>query len=183
MRVPTSVVPSIVEVLPSITSAGDLSTEMDFTASQVNEDNTPSPEGSWNTVSANRKPASTTRPRFELITVKIRLPPGTLTPKLPLYDLLSTIITAANLSPKTSAEVTLQAKPAQSLVFLETHSPLTAHLLLSLTSLELNTFPPSAAAVRLLYEQIPRLTSAPNPSASIAKSTPTQLSTPPAPTF
>ncbi|KAH7952640.1 hypothetical protein HPB51_028200 [Rhipicephalus microplus] len=140
-RVSTSVVPSIAEVLPSITSADDLSTEMDFTASQVNEDNTPSPEGSWNTVSANRKPASTARPRSELITVGIQLPPGTLTPKLPLYDLLSTIIATANLSPKTSAEVTLQAKPAQSLVFLKTHSPLTAHLLLSLTSLELNGKP------------------------------------------
>ncbi|KAH8032107.1 hypothetical protein HPB51_023217 [Rhipicephalus microplus] len=241
-RVSTSVVPSIAEVLPSITSADDLSTEMDFTASQVNEDNTPSHEGSWNTVSANRKPASTARPRSELITVGIQLPPGTLTPKLPLYDLLSTITAAANLSPKTSAEVTLQAKPAQSLVFLKTHSPLTAHLLLSLTSLELNgkpitikpyalsppisclgvihnvgghfttsqllhdlesftsdilaarmgtvlinapntAFRPSAAAVRLLYRQIPILTFAPNPGAFIAKSTPTHLSTPPAPTF
>ncbi|KAH8009858.1 hypothetical protein HPB51_020206 [Rhipicephalus microplus] len=137
-RVSTSVVPSITEVLPSITSADYLSTEMDFTASQDNEDNTPSTEGSWNTVSANRKPASTAHPRSELIIVGIQLPPGTLTPKLPLYDLLSTIIAAANLSPKTSAEVTLQAKPAQSLVFLKMHSPLTAHLLLSLTSLELN---------------------------------------------
>ncbi|KAH7934507.1 hypothetical protein HPB51_029127 [Rhipicephalus microplus] len=128
--------------LPSITSADDLSTEMDFAASQVNEDNTPSPEGSWNTVSANRKPASTARPRSELITVGIQLPPGTLTPKLPLYDLLSTITAAANLSPKTSAEVTLQAKPAQSLVFLKTHSPLTAHSYsYSLTSLELNGKP------------------------------------------
>ncbi|KAH7985789.1 hypothetical protein HPB51_026756 [Rhipicephalus microplus] len=168
-RVSTSVVPSIAEFLPSITSADDLSTEMDFTASQINEDNTPSPEGSWNTVSANRKPASTARPRSELITVGIQLPPGTLTPKLPLYDLLSTITAAANLSPKTSAEVTLQAKPAQSLVFLKTHSPLTAHFLLSLTSLELNAFRPSAAAVRLLYQQIPMLTFAPNPGASIAK--------------
>ncbi|KAH8031714.1 hypothetical protein HPB51_020271 [Rhipicephalus microplus] len=137
----TSIVLSIAEVLPSITSADDLSTEMDFTASQVNEDNTPSPEGSWNTVSANRKPASTAHPRFELITVEIQLPPGTFTPKLPLYDLLSTIIATANLAPKTSAEVTLQAKPAQSLVFLTTHSPLTADLLLSLTSLELNDKP------------------------------------------
>ncbi|KAH8041866.1 hypothetical protein HPB51_019247 [Rhipicephalus microplus] len=109
-----------------------------FAASQVSEDNTPSSEGSWNTVSANRKSASTARPRSELITVGL---PGTLTPKLPLYDLLSTVIAAANLSPKTSAEVTLQAKPAQSLVFLKTHSPLTAHLLLSLTSLELNGTP------------------------------------------
>ncbi|KAH7964644.1 hypothetical protein HPB51_027117 [Rhipicephalus microplus] len=181
--VSTSVVPSIAEVLPSITSADDLSTEMDFTASQVNEDNTPSPEGSWNTVSANRKPASTAHPRSELITAGIQLPPGTLTPKLPLYDLLSTIIAVANLSPKTSADVTLQAKSAQSLVFLKTHSPLTAHLLLSLTSLNLNAFRPSAAAVRLLYQQIPMLTFAPNPGASIAKSTPTHLSTPPASTF
>ncbi|KAH8018715.1 hypothetical protein HPB51_010693 [Rhipicephalus microplus] len=70
-RVSTSIVPYISEVLPSITSADDLSTEMDFTASQVNEDNTPSPEGSWNTVSANRKPASTAHPRSELIAVGI----------------------------------------------------------------------------------------------------------------
>ncbi|KAH8026976.1 hypothetical protein HPB51_000588 [Rhipicephalus microplus] len=140
-RFSTSVVPSIAEVLPSITSADDLSMEMDFTASQVNEDNTPFPEASWNTVSANRKPSSTARPHSELITVRIQLPPGTLPPKLPLYDLLSTIIAAANLSPKTNAEVTLQAKPAQSLVSLKTHSPLTAHLLLSLTSLELNGKP------------------------------------------
>ncbi|KAH8034030.1 hypothetical protein HPB51_019095 [Rhipicephalus microplus] len=49
-------------VVPSITSADNLSTEMDFTASQVNEDMSPSPEGSWNTVSANQKPASTARP-------------------------------------------------------------------------------------------------------------------------
>ncbi|KAH7936340.1 hypothetical protein HPB52_021546 [Rhipicephalus sanguineus] len=90
---------------------------------------------------ANRKPASTARPRTELITVGIQLPPGTLTPKLPLYDLLASIIAAANLSPKISAAVTLQAKPAQSLVFLKTHSPLTAHLLLSLTNMELNGKP------------------------------------------
>ncbi|KAL1471260.1 hypothetical protein MTO96_023771 [Rhipicephalus appendiculatus] len=77
-------------------------------------------------------------PASKLITVGIQLPPGTLTPKLPLYDLLASIIAAANLSPKTSAEVTLQAKPAQRLVFQKTHSPLTAHLLLSLTNLELN---------------------------------------------
>ncbi|KAH8027963.1 hypothetical protein HPB51_011771 [Rhipicephalus microplus] len=154
-RVSTSVVPAIAEVLPSITSADDLSTEMDFTASEVNEQNTPSPEGSWNTVSANRKPASTGRPRSELITVGIQLPPRTLTPKLPLYDLLSTIIATANLSPKTSAEVTLQAKPAQSLVFLKTHSPLTAHLLLSLTRRELNckpvTIKPYAPSSPILY--------------------------------
>ncbi|KAH8029144.1 hypothetical protein HPB51_023549 [Rhipicephalus microplus] len=80
-RVSMSTVPSIAEVLLSITSADDLSTEMDFTASQVNEDNTTPPEGSWNTVSANRKPASTACPRSELITVGIQLPPGTLTNK------------------------------------------------------------------------------------------------------
>ncbi|KAH8026451.1 hypothetical protein HPB51_020561 [Rhipicephalus microplus] len=116
-RVSTSIVPSIAEVLPSITSGGDLSTEMDFTASQVNEDNTPSPEGSWNTVSANRKPASTARPHSELITVGIQLAPGTLTSKLPLYDLLSTIIAATNLSPKTSAEVTLKPNLLRVLCF------------------------------------------------------------------
>ncbi|KAH8037516.1 hypothetical protein HPB51_011665 [Rhipicephalus microplus] len=109
--------------------------------SQVNEHNTPSPKGSWNTISANRKRASTVRPCSELITVRIQLPPGTLMPKLPLYDLLSSFIAAANLSPKISAEVTLQAEPAQSLVFLKTHSPLTAHLQPSLTSLELNGKP------------------------------------------
>ncbi|KAH7963615.1 hypothetical protein HPB52_022264 [Rhipicephalus sanguineus] len=134
-------VPLVPTVLPSTIAADDSSTEMDFAASQGNEDNTSYPEGSWNTVRANRKPASTARPRTELITVGIQLPPGTLTPKLPLYDLLASIIAAANLSPKTSAEVTLQAKPAQSLVFLKTHSPLTAHLLLSLTNMELNGKP------------------------------------------
>ncbi|KAH8037679.1 hypothetical protein HPB51_015724 [Rhipicephalus microplus] len=189
---------------------------MDLTASQVNEDNTPSPEGSWNTVSADGKPASTAHPRFQLITVGIQLPPRTLTPKLPLYDLLSTIIATANFSPKTIAEGTLKAKPAQSLVFLKTYSPLTAHLLLSLTSLELNGKPitikpyapsppitclgvihngtmlinasntafwSSAAAVRLLYQEIPMLTFARNPGISIAKSTTTHLSTPPAVIF
>ncbi|KAL1486626.1 hypothetical protein MTO96_031314 [Rhipicephalus appendiculatus] len=127
--------------LPTTILADDTPTEMDFAASQGNDDDASHPEGSWTTVSANRKPASTARPRTELITVGIQLPPGTLTPKLPLYDLLASIIAAANLSPKTSAEVTLQAKPAQSLVFLKTHSPLTAHLLLSLTNLELNGKP------------------------------------------
>ncbi|KAH6947622.1 hypothetical protein HPB50_020200 [Hyalomma asiaticum] len=39
-------------------------------------------------------------------------------------------------SPKDSEEVTLEAKPAQSLVFLKTHSPLTANLMLSLTHLQ-----------------------------------------------
>ncbi|KAL1471652.1 hypothetical protein MTO96_039811 [Rhipicephalus appendiculatus] len=131
-------VPLVPTGLPTTILADDTPTEMDFAASQGNDDDASHPEGSWTTVSANRKPASTARPRTELITVGIQLPPGTLTPKLPLYDLLASIIAAANLSPKTSAEVTLQAKPAQSLVFLKTHSPLTAHLLLSLTNLELN---------------------------------------------
>ncbi|KAL1474582.1 hypothetical protein MTO96_020569 [Rhipicephalus appendiculatus] len=134
-------VPLVPTGLPTIIWADDTPTEMDFAASQGNDDDASHPEGSWTTVSANRKPASTARPRTELITVGIQLPPGTLTPKLPLYDLLASIIAAANLSPKTSAEVTLQAKPAQSLVFLKTHSPLTAHLLLSLTNLELNGKP------------------------------------------
>ncbi|KAL1481087.1 hypothetical protein MTO96_050481 [Rhipicephalus appendiculatus] len=131
-------VPLVPTGLPTTILADDTPTEMDFAASQGNDDDASHPEGSWTTVSANRKPASTARPRTELITVGIQLPPGTLTPKLPLYDLLASIIATANLSPKTSAEVTLQAKPAQSLVFLKTHSPLTAHLLLSLTNLELN---------------------------------------------
>ncbi|KAL1472310.1 hypothetical protein MTO96_039428 [Rhipicephalus appendiculatus] len=134
-------VPLVPTGLPTTILADDTPTEMDFAASQGNDDDASHPEGSWTTVSANRKPASTARPRTELITVGIQLPPGTLTPKLPLYDLLASIIAAANLSPKTSAEVTLQAKPAQSLVFLKTHSPLTAHLLLSLTNLELNGKP------------------------------------------
>ncbi|KAL1420611.1 hypothetical protein MTO96_004492 [Rhipicephalus appendiculatus] len=131
-------VPLVPTGLPTTILADDTPTEMDFAASQGNDDDASHPEGSWTTVSANRKPASTARPRTELITVGIQLPPGTLTPKLPLYDLLASIIAAANLSPKTSAEVTLQAEPAQSLVFLKTHSPLTAHLLPSLTNLELN---------------------------------------------
>ncbi|KAH7972606.1 hypothetical protein HPB52_013892 [Rhipicephalus sanguineus] len=74
-------VPLVPTVLPSTIAADDSSTEMDFTASQGNEDNTSYPEGSWNTVRANRKPASTARPRTELITVGIQLPPATLTPK------------------------------------------------------------------------------------------------------
>ncbi|XP_049267131.1 uncharacterized protein LOC125756411 [Rhipicephalus sanguineus] len=61
-------VPLVPTVLPSTIAADDSSTEMDFTASQGNEDNTSYPEGSWNTVRANRKPASTARPRTELIT-------------------------------------------------------------------------------------------------------------------
>ncbi|KAL1466823.1 hypothetical protein MTO96_042489 [Rhipicephalus appendiculatus] len=134
-------VPLVPTGLPTTIMADDTPTEMDFAASQGNDDDASHPEGSWTTVSANRKPASTARPRTELITIGIQLPPRTLTPKLPLYDLLASIIAAANLSPKTSAEVTLQAKPAQSLVFLKTHSPLTAHLLLSLTNLELNDKP------------------------------------------
>ncbi|KAH8010108.1 hypothetical protein HPB51_024783 [Rhipicephalus microplus] len=150
---------SIATQTPEPENPDDLSTEIDFTASQVNEDNTAPPEGSWNAVSANRKPASTSHPRSELITVGIQLPPGTLTLKLPLYDLLATIIAAANLFPKTSAEGTALI-----------NAPNTA-------------FRPSAAAVRLLYQQITMLTFAHNPGASIAKSTPTHLSTPPAPTF
>ncbi|KAL1473121.1 hypothetical protein MTO96_038910, partial [Rhipicephalus appendiculatus] len=134
-------VPLVPTGLPTTILADDTPTEMDFAASQGNDDDASHPEGSWTTVSANRKPASTARPRTEVLTVGIQLPPGTLTPKLPLYDLLASIIAAANLSHKTSAEVTLQAKPAQSLVFLKTHSPLTAHLLLSLTNLELNGKP------------------------------------------
>lgn len=126
---------------PTASQADDSSAEMDFTASPENNHNTPTPESAWSTVGTSRKPASTARPRTELISVGIQLPPGTLTPKLPLYDLLAAIISAAHLSSKTSAEITLQAKPAQSLVFLKTHSPLTAHLLLSLTHLQLNGKP------------------------------------------
>ncbi|XP_077505296.1 uncharacterized protein LOC144115048 [Amblyomma americanum] len=106
---------------------------MDFMASPV--DDTPSPEIGWSTIGASRKPASATRPRSELITVGIQLPPGTLNPKLPLYDVLAAVTSTAQLSSKTCADITLQARPAQSLVFLKTHSPLTAHLLLSITHL------------------------------------------------
>ncbi|KAH7959685.1 hypothetical protein HPB49_013042 [Dermacentor silvarum] len=126
---------------PTASQADDSSAEMDFTASPENNHNTPTPESAWSTVGTSRRPASTARPRTKLISVEIQLPPGALTPKLPLYGLLSAIISAAHLSSKTSAEITLQAKPAQSLVFLKTHSPLTAHLLLSLMHLQLNGKP------------------------------------------
>ncbi|KAL1470827.1 hypothetical protein MTO96_024003 [Rhipicephalus appendiculatus] len=162
-------VPLVPTVLPTSIMADETPAEIDFTVSQGSDDDSSHPEGSWTTVSANQKPASTARPHTELIIVGIQLPLWTLTPKLPLYDLLAYIIAAANLSPKTSAEVTLPAKPAQSLVFLKTDSPLTAHLLLSLTNLELNAFRPSAAAVQHLYPPILLLTFAPNPGASIAK--------------
>ncbi|XP_070385513.1 uncharacterized protein [Dermacentor albipictus] len=142
---PANVIPNVsrcVSVAPtSLTTvypADDSSAEMDFTSSPDNDHNTPSLESGWSTVSTSRKPASAARPRTELISVGIQLPPGTLTPKLPLYDLLAAIVSAAHLSSKTSAEITLQAKPAQSLVFLKTHSPLTAQLLLSLTHLQLH---------------------------------------------
>ncbi|KAH7979939.1 hypothetical protein HPB49_012080 [Dermacentor silvarum] len=148
---------------PTASQADDSSVEMDFTASPENNHNTPTPESTWSTVGTSRKPASTAQLRTELISVGIQLPPGTLPPKLALYDLLAAIISAAHLSSKTSAEITLQAKPAQSLVFLKTHSPLTAHLLLSLTHLQLNAFRPSAAAVLLLCPRILPLTYAPNP--------------------
>ncbi|KAH7936902.1 hypothetical protein HPB49_006277 [Dermacentor silvarum] len=123
---------------PTASQADDSSAEMDFTASPENNHNTPTPEIAWSTAGTSRKPASTARPRTELISVGIQLPPGTLTAKLPLYDLLAAIISVAHLSSKTSAEITLQAKLAQSLVFLKTHSPLTTHLLLSLTHLQLH---------------------------------------------
>lgn len=116
---------------------GGSSEQTDSTAPPGNKCNTLSPESSCSTIGADRKLASAARPRNELISVGIQLPPGTLTPKLPLYDLLATIVSTARLSPKDSEEVTLQAKPAQSLVFLKTHSPLTANLLLSLTHLQL----------------------------------------------
>ncbi|KAH6935722.1 hypothetical protein HPB50_008483 [Hyalomma asiaticum] len=116
---------------------GGSSEQTDSTAPRGNKCNTLPPESSCNTIGAGRKLASAARPRNELISVGIQLPPGTLTPKLPLYDLLAAIISTARLSPKDSEEVTLQAKPAQSLVFLRTHSPLTANLLLSLTHLQL----------------------------------------------
>ncbi|KAH6933585.1 hypothetical protein HPB50_016640 [Hyalomma asiaticum] len=116
------------------------------------------------------KLASAARPRNELISVGIQLPPGTLTPKLPLYDLLAAIISTARLSPKDSEEVTLQAKPAQSLVFLRTQSPLTANLLLSLTHLQLQamrraTQPPPSSSSSIRESAS---TSAPSPPGSYA---------------
>ncbi|KAH7937537.1 hypothetical protein HPB49_012880 [Dermacentor silvarum] len=126
---------------PTASRADDSSAEMDFTASPENNHNTPTPESARTTVGTSRKPSSTARPRTELISVGSQLPPDTLTPKLRLYDLLAAIISAAHLSSKTSAEITLQAKPAQSHVFLKTPSPHTAHLLLSLTHLQLNGKP------------------------------------------
>ncbi|KAL1426060.1 hypothetical protein MTO96_018535 [Rhipicephalus appendiculatus] len=110
-------VPLVPTGLPTTILADDTPTEMDFAASQGNDDDASHPEGSWTTVSANRKPASTARPRTELITVGIQLPPGTLTPKLPLYDLLASIIAAANLSPKTSAEVTFMPNQLRAVCF------------------------------------------------------------------
>ncbi|KAL1481730.1 hypothetical protein MTO96_050385 [Rhipicephalus appendiculatus] len=152
---------------------------MDFAASQGNDDDASHPEGSWTTVSANRKPASTARPRTELITVGIQLPPGTLTPKLPLYDLLASIIAAANLSPQNQCGGHPSGQTSSEPCVSENALPLTAHLLLSLTNLELNghrahqcpqhSVPASAAAVQHLYLPILLLTFAPNPGASIAK--------------
>ncbi|XP_037579407.1 mucin-5AC [Dermacentor silvarum] len=130
---------------PTASRADDSSAEMDFTASPENNHNTPTPESARTTVGTSRKPSSTARPRTELISVGSQLPPDTLTPKLRLYDLLAAIISAAHLSSKTSAEITLQAKPAQSHVFLKTPSPHTAHLLLSLTHLQLNGTKPALA--------------------------------------
>ncbi|KAH6936599.1 hypothetical protein HPB50_019784 [Hyalomma asiaticum] len=117
---------------------GGSSEQIDSTAPPGNMCNTLPPESSCSTIGADRKLASAERPRNELISVVIQLPPGTLTPKLPLYDLLAAIVSTARLYPKDSEEVTLQAKLAQSLVFLKTHSPLTANLLLSLTHLQLH---------------------------------------------
>ncbi|KAH6944599.1 hypothetical protein HPB50_004240 [Hyalomma asiaticum] len=91
------------------------------------------PHSLCSTIGTDRKLASAARPRNGLISVGTQLPPGTLTPKLPLYDLLAAIVSTSRLSPKATEEVTLQAKPAHSLVFLKTHSPLTANLLLSLS--------------------------------------------------
>ncbi|XP_070394051.1 uncharacterized protein [Dermacentor albipictus] len=175
---PTNVIPNVsrcVSVAPTsltpVYPADDSSAEMDFTSSPDNDHNTPSLESGWSTVSTSRKPASAARPRTELISVGIQLPPGTLTPKLPLYDLLAAIVSAAHLSSKTSAEITLQAKPAQSLVFLKTHSPLTAQLLLSLTHLQLHALrramkpTPSSAS---FANHASRSSQAPSPPGSYA---------------
>ncbi|KAL1425349.1 hypothetical protein MTO96_019236 [Rhipicephalus appendiculatus] len=56
-------VPLVSTGLPTTIMADDTPTEMDFTESQGNDDAASHPEGSWTTVSANRKPASTARPR------------------------------------------------------------------------------------------------------------------------
>nr|XP_050031710.1 uncharacterized protein LOC126527906 [Dermacentor andersoni] len=146
---PADVIPNVsrcVSVAPtSLTTvypADDSSAEMDFTSSPDNDHNTPSLKSGWSTVSTSRKPASAARPRTELISVGIQLPPCTLIPKLPLYDLLAAIISAAHLSSKTSAQITLQAN---------------------------TTFRPSAAAALLPYLQILPLTRVPNHGAFIAK--------------
>ncbi|KAH9367299.1 hypothetical protein HPB48_011926 [Haemaphysalis longicornis] len=125
-------------IKPAVPPTEDASAEMDLTQPPGDDATTQSSENAWTTVGSARKPASTARSRTELITVGIQLPPGTLTPKLPLYDLLTAIASAAQLSSQTSEEITLQAKPTQSLVFLKTHSPLTAHLLLSLSHVRLH---------------------------------------------
>ncbi|XP_065296040.1 uncharacterized protein [Dermacentor albipictus] len=112
----SSCVPVAPTSLITVYPADDSLAEMAFTMSPDNDHNTPSLQSGWSIVSTRCKLASAARPRTELISVGIQLPPGTLTPKLPLYYLLAAIISAAHLSSKNSGEITLQAKPAQSLV-------------------------------------------------------------------
>ncbi|KAH6936070.1 hypothetical protein HPB50_013059 [Hyalomma asiaticum] len=114
---------------------GDSSEQVDSTASPGNICNTLPPESSCNTIGTDCKPASAVRPHNDLISLGIQLPPGTLPPKLPLYDLLAAIVSTARLSPKASHP---SGQSAHSLVFLKTHSPLTANLVLCLTHLQLH---------------------------------------------
>ncbi|KAH6942488.1 hypothetical protein HPB50_006413 [Hyalomma asiaticum] len=115
--------PSFAPAVPASSATaspeGGSSEQTDSTAPPGNMCNTLPPESSRSTIGADRKLASAARPRNELISVGIQLPPGTLTPKLLLYDLLAAIVSTARLSPKDSDVVTLQAKPHQSLVFLK----------------------------------------------------------------
>ncbi|KAH9377859.1 hypothetical protein HPB48_014659 [Haemaphysalis longicornis] len=132
-------------IKPAVPPTEDASAEMDLTQPPGDDARTQFSENAWTTVGTARTPASTAPFRIELITVDIQLPPGTLTTKLPLYDLLTAIASAAQLCSKTSEEITLQAKPTQSLVFLKTYSPLpltssySLSLSLSLTSLHAKT--------------------------------------------
>ncbi|KAH9380850.1 hypothetical protein HPB48_017762 [Haemaphysalis longicornis] len=104
-------------IKPAVPPTEEASAEMDLTQPPGDDATTQSSENTWTTVGSARKPASTTRSRTELITVGIQLPPGTLTPKLPLYDLLTAIASSAQLSSQTSEEITLQAKPLRALCF------------------------------------------------------------------
>ncbi|KAH6937637.1 hypothetical protein HPB50_002825 [Hyalomma asiaticum] len=137
--------PSCAPAVPTSSTTASLeggsSEQTDSTAPRGNKSNTLPPESSCSTIA----------------------PSGTLTPKLPLYDLLAAIISTARLSPKDSEEVTLQAKPAQSLVFLRTHSPLTAN---ACSLSRISSFRPPPSSSSSIRESAS--TSAPSPPGSYA---------------